>query len=120
MEAFTEQTETFFSSVSSEQQTFFGTPITSESSSVWLSQPTQEIPHLDEPNVPGREPGCGSHVMCVSAQQYQPLHVFPLQPPWMLDLQFLYSSLTSLARDRGWEQGGGKASAAGVAAEESY
>lgn len=26
----------------------------------------------------------------------------------MLDLQFLYSSLTSLARDRGWEQGGGK------------
>lgn len=58
----------FFSSVSSEQQSFFGTPIMSESSSAWLSQPTQEIPHLDEPNMPGREPGCGSHVMCISAQ----------------------------------------------------
>lgn len=49
----------------------------SESSSAWLSQPTQEIPHLDEPNVPRREAGCGSHVMCISAQQHQPLHAFP-------------------------------------------
>lgn len=81
----------FFSSVSSEQQSFFGTPITSESSSAWLSQPTQEIPHLDEPDVPRREAGCGSHVMCISAEQHQPLHAFPLHTdarPSVLVFQF--------------------------------
>lgn len=53
MDAVTETTERVFSSVSSQQQSFFGTPIMSESSSAWLSQPTQEIPHLDEPNMQG-------------------------------------------------------------------